>query len=112
MAMTILNNAAAQSVLGELERNNKRLGKSAQKVASGRKLNGAGDGAAEYAISEKMKVRLRALEQDSANAHNGKDLVATAEGGIQEILNNLRNMKEMAINAANDHNTDADRDTI
>ena len=50
MAMTILNNAAAQSVLGELERNNKRLGKSAQKVASGRKLNGAGDGAAEYAI--------------------------------------------------------------
>ena len=43
MAMTILNNAAAQSVLGELERNNKRLGKSAQKVASGRKLNGAGD---------------------------------------------------------------------
>ena len=37
---------------------------------------------------------------------------AFPEGGIQEIVNNLRTMKEMAINAANDHNTDLDRGTI
>ena len=76
------------------------------------KVNSAGDGASEYAISEKMRVRLRSLDQDIENVQTGKNLVRTAEGGIQEIVNNLRSMKTMAIDSANDHNTDTDRATI
>ncbi|MDY6267534.1 MAG: flagellin [Selenomonadaceae bacterium] len=110
--MQIMNNSAAMAALGELKKNDTTLGKQLKKVASGMKINGAGDGASEYAISEKMRVRLRSLGQDIANAQTGKNLVRTAEGGIQEIVSNLRNMKAMAINSANDHNTDADRATI
>ena len=112
MAMVIKNNSAAQLALGELNKNNNKLSKSLQKVSSGMKLNGAGDGAAEYSISEKMRVRIRGLEQDIINSQTGSNLVRTAEGGIQNIIDNLRDMKEMAIKSANDHNTDADRATI
>ena len=110
--MQIMNNSAAMAALGEVKKNDTSLGKQLKKVASGMKINGAGDGAAEYAISEKMRVRTRSLDQDIENAQTGKNLVRTAEGGIQEIVNNLRDMKAMAINSANDHNTDADRATI
>ena len=110
--MQVMHNSAAQLTLGELRKNDTALGKQLKKVSSGMKVNGASDGAAEYAISEKMRVRLRSLAQDIVNAQTGRNLVHTAEGGIQEIVSNLRDMKAMAINAANDHNTDLDRATI
>lgn len=63
MAMTVMHNNAAQMTLGELQKNSNSLSKKLQQVASGMKINGAGDGAAEYAISERMQVSLRALDQ-------------------------------------------------
>lgn len=110
--MQIMNSGATMAALGELKKNDTTLGKELKKVASGMKVNSAGDGASEYAISEKMRVRLRSLDQDIENVQTGKNLVRTAEGGIQEIVNNLRSMKTMAIDSANDHNTDTDRATI
>ena len=103
---------AAQLALGELNKNNKNLSKSLAKVSSGMRYTSAQDGASEYSISEKMRVRLRGLNQDIVNSQTGANLVRTAEGGIQEIIDNLREMKALAINAANDHNTDVDRQII
>ena len=79
---------------------------------SGMRYTSAQDGASEYSLSEKMRVRLRRLNQDIVNSQTGANLVRTAEGGIQEIIDNLREMKALAINAANDHNTDVDRQII
>jgi len=110
--MQIMNSGATMAALGELKKNDTTLGKELKKVASGMKIGGAGDGASEYAISEKMRVRLRSLGQDIENAQTGKALVKTAMGGLENIQDNLREMKAMAINAANDHNTDADRATL
>ena len=107
-----MNNSAAMMALGELKKNDTMLGKALKKVASVMRINNAGDGASEYAISEKMRVRLRSLGQDIVNTQTGKALLRTAEGGIQEIINNLRDMKAKAIDAADDHNTDADRAMI
>ena len=112
MAMVVSHNYSAQMVLGELRKNNNKLDKTSRQAASGVKIGGAGDGASEYAISEKMRVQIRGLEQDIANAQTGTNLIKTAEGGIQEIINNLRSLKEMALNAANDHNTDTNRAII
>lgn len=67
MAMTIMNNNGAALSLGELNKNISRAGKDLKKLASGMKLNGAGDDASGYAISEKMRTRLRALVQDDQN---------------------------------------------
>lgn len=112
MAMVINNNSSAQMALGEMRKNNNKLEKASQQAATGVKIGGAGDGASEYSISEKMRVQIRGLEQDIANAQTGTSLIKTAEGGIQDIIDNLRSLKELALNAANDHNTDLDRETI
>ena len=109
MAMVIMNNGAAMQALHETNKNSNKLSKDLQKVVSGMKINGAGDGAAEYAISEKMRVMVRSLGQDIENAKKGIDLVKMAEEGMRSIVNELRDMKAMAINSANDHNSEADR---
>ena len=112
MAMVIKNNMAAQLALGELNKNNNKLSNSLKKVSSGMKINGAGDDASGYSISERMRVQKRGLDQDDANAQNASSLLKTADGAISSSIDILKTMKEKAINAANDTNTDADRATI
>ena len=68
MAMVINNNIAAMTILGETNRNSKALGKSLEKLSSGMKIKSAGDDASEYSISEKMRLQIRSLDQDSRNA--------------------------------------------
>lgn len=110
--MVIANNMMAVSALNETRRNSLNMQKSLGVLASGVRINVAGDDASGYSISEKMRVRLRALNQDVANAQTGRNMIAVAEGGIQRIIDNLRDIKEKALDAANDHNTDADRAII
>lgn len=112
MAMSILNNTASMLSLGELNKNISSFGKQQKKLASGMRINSAGDDASAYAISEKMRAHIRALNQDRVNVKTGSSLLRVADGGINNIVDELRNLKELAINAANDHNTDADRAII
>ena len=112
MAMVVQHNIAAQLALGELNKNNDQLRKSLEKVSSGQKIIGAKDDASSYVISEKMREMVRTLDQDHQNVQNGSALFKIVDGGINSIVDELRNLKELAINAANDTNTDQDRATI
>ncbi len=112
MAMTVLNNTSAMMTLGELNKNVSRVGKDLKKLSSGMKINSASDDASAYAISERMRVMMRSLDQDEQNVKNGRFLLNVAAGGIDNIVQELRSLKELALNSANDHNTDADRATI
>ena len=112
MSMVLKNNTAAMWAMNELNRNDKNLSKSLKKVASGMKTNGAVDDASGWSISEGMRKQIRTLEQDKANVQNGSSLLKVADGAIEKTIELLRTMKEKAINAANDSNTDADRAII
>lgn len=112
MAMVVKNNMSAVNTLNTLNKNESALSKSLQKVSSGMKINSAGDDASGMAISERMRVQVRALGQDDDNTKNGSALLRTAEGAVQSTIDILRTLKEKAINAANDTNTDEDRRVI
>jgi len=110
--MTVLNNTAVQMTLGELNKNISQVGKNLKKLSLGEKITSAQDDASQYAISEKMRVRLRVLEQDKQNVQNGGKLLNVAENGIQSQIDILRTLKEKVIDACNDTNTEDDRRTI
>lgn len=112
MGMVIKNNMSANNSLNTLNRNSKALSKSLKKVSSGMKINSAADDASGYSISEAMRVNIRALEQANTNTQNGRSLLNVAEGALSNTVDILRTLKEKAINAANDTNTDADRAII
>ena len=112
MAMVVKNNMSALTTLNTLNKNTKALSKSLQKVSSGMKINSAADDASGYAISERMRVQIRSLDQANSNAQNGGSMMKVAEGAVSSTVEILKTLKEKAVNAANDTNTDADRATI
>ena len=112
MSMAVKNNMPAVQALHTLNRNSGELAKSLAQVSSGMKINGAADDASAYAISERMRVQLRGLGQDIQNTQNATNLMKTAEGAVSSTLEILKTLKEKAIDAANDSNTDLDRMTI
>ena len=112
MAMVVKNNMTALNTLNTLNKNSSALSKSLQKVSSGMKINSAADDASGYAISERMRVQIRSLDQANQNTQNGSSMMKVAEGAVSSTVEILKTLKEKAVNAANDSNTDSDRQTI
>lgn len=110
--MVIQHNMAAANTNRQLGITTGNLSKSTEKLASGYKINRAGDNAAGLTISEKMRGQIRGLEQASTNAQDGISLIQTAEGALNETQAILQRMRELTVQAANDTNVSADRDAI
>lgn len=108
MSMVIKHNMDAMRTLNQMTANHVLAHKHLMKVSTGMKVRNAQDDASAYAISEHMRVRIRALEQAHSNTQNGSSMMKTAEGAVANILDALRTLKEKAIDAANDSNSDED----
>ncbi|MBO1511732.1 flagellin N-terminal helical domain-containing protein [Metabacillus bambusae] len=111
--MIIRHNISSLNSLNKLKTNNAQTAKASEKLSSGLRINIAADDSAGLAISEKMRGQIRGLEQAERNIQDGISLVQVAEGGVAQINNPiLQRMRELAIQAANDTLTDADRKAI
>jgi len=107
--MIINHNISALNAWRGLSVTNTSLQKSLEKLSSGLRINRAADDAAGLAISEKMRAQIRGLNQAIRNAQDGISLIQTAEGALNETHSILQRMRELAVQAANDTETDADR---
>jgi flagellin len=110
--MRINNNIMALNAHRQLAINQANSSKSMEKLSSGFRINRAGDDAAGLAISEKMRGQIRGLKQASRNAQDGISLIQTAEGALNETHAILQRMRELAVQASTDTNTQTDRSEI
>jgi flagellin len=110
--MIINHNIAALNTHRQLGSANNAQMNSMEKLSSGLRINKASDDAAGLSISEKMRGQIRGLEQASSNAQDGISLMQTAEGALNETHDILQRMRELAVQSANDTNTDTDRKEI
>ncbi|ATY86020.1 flagellin [Kyrpidia spormannii] len=110
--MIINHNLAALNAWRQLSINNTETQKSLEKLSSGYRINRAGDDAAGLAISEKMRGQISGLDQATRNAQDGISLIQTAEGALNETSSILQRMRELAVQASNDTNTQEDRNAI
>lgn len=97
---------AVQRSLGGVTRSKQA---SMEKMASGSRINKAGDDAAGLAISEKLKAGIRGTQQATRNAGDGISMVQTAEGGLNEVSNILVRLRELSVQAASDTVGDTER---
>jgi flagellin len=112
LIMRINNNLMAMNAYRQLGITNSAGAKAMEKLSSGLRINRAGDDAAGLAISEKMRGQIRGLTQASRNAQDGISLIQTAEGALNETHAILQRMRELAVQAATDTNTEVDRSEI
>lgn len=110
--MIIQHNLEAMNSMNCFGRVNKVFSKSTEKLSSGYKINRASDDAAGLTISEKMRWQIRGLNQSGRNINDGISYCNVAEGALGEIHSMLERMKELSVQAANDTNTDMDRDAL
>jgi len=112
MALTINTNVASLNAQRNLGATQTNLSRSMQRLSSGLRINSAKDDAAGLAISDRMTAQIRGLNQAARNANDGISLAQTAEGALQETTNLLQRMRELAVQSANDTNSDTDRDSL
>ena len=109
MGMVVRTNTMANNAFRQLGMNNTQVSKSLEKLASGYRINRAGDDAAGLAVSESMKAQIKGLEAASSNSQDAISLVQTAEGALTEVHDMLNRMVELATKAANGTYTDEQR---
>ncbi len=107
--MRINTNVSALNAWRNLGVTDFQMSKTLEKLSSGLRINRAADDAAGLAISEKMRAQIRGLNMAAKNALDGISLIQTAEGALTETHAILQRMRELAVQAASDTNTDSDR---
>ena len=110
--MVVQHNLTAMNAGRMLNITTGQQAKQSEKLASGYRINRAGDDAAGLSISEKLRSTIKGLNKASANAQDGVSLIQVAEGALNEAHSILQRMNELATQAANDTNTTADRNAI
>jgi len=107
--MIINHNMSAIFAHRQLKFNNMAVTKDMEKLASGYRINRAGDDASGLALSEKMRSQIRGLTRAEMNAEDGVSFIQTTEGYLQESQDILQRLRELAVQAANGVYTPEDR---
>ena len=107
--MIINHNISAINANRQLKSNGLQLDKSMERLASGLRINKAGDDASGLAVSEKMRSQIRGLNQAEKNVENGISFIQTAEGYLQESQDIIQRMRELAVQASNGIYSSEDR---
>ncbi len=107
--MIINHNMSAIFTQRQLKFNNLAADKDMEKLASGYRINRAGDDASGLAVSEKMRAQIRGLTMAGSNAQNAISFIQTAEGYLQESQDVLQRIRELAVQASNGIYSSEDR---
>ncbi len=103
MAFFINNNITAMRSAVAMNSSYGNLASSISQLASGLKVQDAGDNAQAYTASVSMQMGISTLQQGMRNANDAVSLVQTADSSLQAIDNALVRMKELAEQAATGH---------
>jgi flagellin len=112
MALTVATNTGALMAQAAASSVNKDMETSMERLSTGKRINSASDDAAGVAIASRLTSEIRGTNQAIRNAMDGQALIDTAEGAHEEVTNILQRMRELAVQAANDTNSSADRDSL
>ncbi|MCB9254701.1 MAG: flagellin FliC [Bdellovibrionaceae bacterium] len=112
MALTLRTNVPALNAQFNLNRADRSLRGTYERISSGKRINRAADDAAGLAISDQLRADIRSLVQGVRNAEDGLSLVQVYEGGTHEISDMLIRLRELAMQAATDTVSDRERSLI
>lgn len=109
---SIVFNANNGRVQSNLHKIGSSLEKTLGRIASGHRVNSAGDDAAALAISEGLRAELRSTRQAERNVNDGISLLQTADAALSQTGDLLARSRELAVQSANDTLSDEQRQSI
>lgn len=112
MSQVINTNSLSLVAQNNLNKSQSALGTSIERLSSGLRINSAKDDAAGQAISNRFTANITGLSQASRNANDGISIAQTTEGALNEINDNLQNIRRLTVQAQNGTNSATDRQSI
>ncbi|AML58043.1 Flagellar biosynthesis protein FliC [Serratia rubidaea] len=112
MAQVINTNSLSLMAQNNLNKSQSSLGTAIERLSSGLRINSAKDDAAGQAISNRFSANIKGLTQASRNANDGISLAQTTEGALNEVNDNLQNIRRLTVQAQNGSNSDSDLKSI
>jgi len=97
----IATNIGAMNAYNALDSINQQLQTAQLELATGKRINSAGDDPAGYTIGTKLQARAAGLSQALTNVGDAQSVLSTAEGGLQAINSILVNVKTLVTEAGN-----------
>ncbi len=110
--LSVQTNVSAISAQRHLGATSDALGTAMERLSSGFRINRAADDAAGLAVSEKLKAQIGGLNQASRNSQDGISMIQTAEGALDEVQSMMQRMRDLAVQASSDTNSQTERDNI
>lgn len=99
--MIINHNMSSMYANRTLGINNDNVQGNIEKLSSGQRINRAGDDASGLAVSEKMRMQIRGLNQAQKNIQNGISFIQATEAYLAETTDVIHRLRELAIQASN-----------
>ncbi|WP_035603307.1 flagellin FliC [Edwardsiella tarda] len=112
MAQVINTNSLSLMAQNNLNKSQSALGTAIERLSSGLRINSAKDDAAGQAISNRFTANINGLTQASRNANDGISLAQTTEGALNEVNDNLQNIRRLTVQAQNGSNSSSDLQSI
>lgn len=109
MSLVVNTNIGSLNAQRSLSSSGNELKTAMERLSSGKKINSAADDAAGFAIAERMTAQIRGLNMATKNANDGLSMLAVIENATNDVTNMLQRMRELAVQATNDTNSEADR---
>jgi flagellin len=107
--MTVINsNSAAMLTANSINRNERMMTSTMERLSTGKRINSAADDAAGLAIATKMTAQVRGLDQAGRNANNATSMLQLADGAAEQVSNILQRMREIVVQAADGSNSVSD----
>lgn len=111
MALTVNTNLFSLNAQRNLRKTEGPLQTAMQRLSSGLRINSSRDDAAGAAIATRQLRQITGLSVAMRNANEGVSFAQTAEGTMDEMVNSLQRVYELAEQAAS-YNTSADRSSM
>lgn len=112
MSLSIFTNASSMASTNAMNKSNNLLSTAMQRLGTGKRINSAADDAAGLQIATRLQGQTNGMTVAQRNISDATALMQTAEGAFDEVSNIMYRMKDLATQAANDTNTQKDRDAI
>jgi flagellin len=112
MSLTVNTNIASLNAQRNLTKSTNSLNKAMERLSSGLRINRAADDAAGLAIANSLATQVKGLNVAIRNAGDGQSLIGMADGAVGQQSEILGRIRELVVQAANDINSSANRDTI
>ena len=111
--MSVINtNVSATLTQNAITKNERSMSAAMEQLATGKRINKAGDDAAGLAIASRMTAQINGVAQGARNGNDAISLLQTADGALVEVTNMLQRMRELAVQASTGTNSSSDRDAL